>query len=53
MSLLLGKLKPGGGRLFINERSDDMSRYRTLLGYVPQDDVMLPNLTVRDTLLGR
>eukprot|EP00050_Salpingoeca_kvevrii_P018829 m.78949 g.78949 ORF g.78949 m.78949 type:complete len:642 (-) comp8173_c0_seq8:80-2005(-) len=38
------------GTIHINGRSVSMRDMRTLAGYVPQSDVLLPTLTVRETL---
>ncbi|KAJ8606285.1 hypothetical protein CTAYLR_010322 [Chrysophaeum taylorii] len=39
------------GSRFVNGREvDDLAAYSAFVGYVPQDDIMLPSLTVRQTL---
>jgi ABC-type multidrug transport system ATPase subunit len=38
------------GRVLVNGRDDDLSRYRTLTGFVPQEDVMLHELTAGENL---
>ncbi|KAF9424997.1 hypothetical protein BGZ76_003467 [Entomortierella beljakovae] len=51
ISLLTSKVSKDEGRIFINGQEEDLSHYRKLIGYVPQDDVMLRELTVNDILL--
>ncbi|KAF9174329.1 hypothetical protein BGX21_000215 [Mortierella sp. AD011] len=51
ISMLTSKVPKDEGRIFINGQEEDLSHYRKLIGYVPQDDVMLRELTVHDILL--
>ena len=39
------------GRVMVNGRDDDLRRYRTVTGFVPQDDIMMTTLTARENLL--
>jgi ABC-type multidrug transport system ATPase subunit len=52
LQLLLGYLRPSGGKVLINGR--DFYRHfdwvRNYIGYVPQDDLLLENLTVYENL---
>ena len=49
-SLLTGKIKRSNGVLLLNGTKDELSKYQKLVGYVPQDDIMLKELTVNDIL---
>ena len=39
------------GKVFINGRQGDLSSFKKLIGFVPQDDIMLSTMTVKETLL--
>lgn len=39
------------GKIRVNNKDTDMSKFRNLIGFVPQEDVMLRNLTVKENLL--
>ncbi|KAJ3211226.1 hypothetical protein HDU67_004669 [Dinochytrium kinnereticum] len=51
MNVLLGKMKNTSGEIRINNRPSDPSVYRKVIGYVPQEDTMLRELTVREVIL--
>ncbi|KAJ3083316.1 hypothetical protein HK102_001135, partial [Quaeritorhiza haematococci] len=51
ISTLTGKVKRTSGRITINGVEDELAKYRKLIGHVPQEDVMLRELTVRDILM--
>ncbi|KAJ3109362.1 hypothetical protein HK100_003303, partial [Physocladia obscura] len=51
MNVLMGKVSRTDGTLRINNVVAEMQTYRKIIGYVPQDDVMIPELTVRENLL--
>ncbi|KAF0442646.1 putative ATP-dependent permease ADP1 [Gigaspora margarita] len=51
VSLLTGKAKRTSGAVKINGVPDSLEKYRKLIGFVPQEDVMLRELTVRDILV--
>ncbi|KAF9364738.1 hypothetical protein BGX34_000542 [Mortierella sp. NVP85] len=51
ISMLTSKVLKDEGRIFINGQEEDLSHYRKLIGYVPQDDIMHRELTVHDILL--
>lgn len=39
------------GKTFLNGREVFLPRYQRLIGFVPQEDVMVRELTVRETLM--
>ena len=49
-SLLTGKSKRSKGVLKLNGVEDELSHYKKLVGVVPQDDIMLKELSVNDIL---
>ena len=49
-SLLTGKTKRSNGVVRINGKKEELTKYKKLLGFVPQDDIMLKELTVNDIL---
>ena len=51
ITLLTGKTKRTTGSVLINGEPDELSKYQKLIGYVPQEDIMLRELTVRDILI--
>jgi ABC-type multidrug transport system ATPase subunit len=51
VTLLTGKVKRTSGIVRINGIQEELSKYKKLIGYVPQEDVMLRELTVKDILL--
>ncbi|ORX93551.1 hypothetical protein BCR34DRAFT_629343 [Clohesyomyces aquaticus] len=51
VNVLMGKTKNTGGSIKVNGHPKDMSKYKKLIGYVPQDDIVLPELTVRENIL--
>ncbi|KAF9171373.1 hypothetical protein BGX20_007702 [Mortierella sp. AD010] len=51
ISMLTSKVPNNEGRILINGREENLSHYRKLIGYVPQDDIMIRELTVHDILL--
>ncbi|KAK5117593.1 hypothetical protein LTR62_005015 [Meristemomyces frigidus] len=51
LNVLMGKMTATGGTIKINGWVKDMSRYKKLIGYVPQDDIVFPELTVRENIL--
>lgn len=50
MNVLMGKSDRTGGRLMINGREAEMHHYKKIVGCVPQDDIMLQELTVRENI---
>ncbi|KAI1315793.1 hypothetical protein EDD11_000347 [Mortierella claussenii] len=49
--MLTSKIPKDEGRILINGQEEELSHYRKLIGYVPQDDIMMRELTVHDILL--
>jgi len=50
LSVMMGKVKRSGGSLFINGKESEMSAFKKVIGYVPQEDIMLRELTVRENI---
>eukprot|EP01135_Chromosphaera_perkinsii_P012005 Nk52_evm13s2568 gene=Nk52_evmTU13s2568 len=50
MSLVTGKAKKTHGTIKVNGVEEDLSKYKKLVGYVPQEDVMHRRLSVKDNL---
>ena len=51
ISLVTGKAKKTSGKVFVNkELQDGLMHYRKLVGFVPQEDVMIRSLSVRDNI---
>ncbi|MBQ7359574.1 MAG: ABC transporter ATP-binding protein [Lachnospiraceae bacterium] len=55
LSILAGLRMPKGGKLFLEERAVDTKAkrdtYQRRVGYVPQESILIPELTVWDNLL--
>ncbi|KAI0169250.1 hypothetical protein GGR52DRAFT_513166 [Hypoxylon sp. FL1284] len=51
VNVLMGKITNTGGSVMINNIPGKIKRYKKLIGYVPQDDVVLPELTVYENIL--
>jgi ABC-type multidrug transport system ATPase subunit len=51
LNVLMGKASHTGGAVKINGWPKDMNKYKKLIGYVPQDDIVFPELTVRENIL--
>ncbi|KAJ3330242.1 hypothetical protein HDU76_006138 [Blyttiomyces sp. JEL0837] len=51
MNVLMGKVPRTHGLLKINGVSAEMETFKKLIGYVPQEDIMLRELTVREIIL--
>ncbi|KAJ3159427.1 hypothetical protein HDU86_001745 [Geranomyces michiganensis] len=51
VSLLTNKAKRSEGTVRINGNVAELSTYRKLIGFVPQEDIMLRELKVRDILM--
>jgi len=51
VNLVTEKVKRTSGEIYINGKKDSLKNYKKLIGFVPQEDVMLRELTVQDILL--
>jgi ABC-type multidrug transport system ATPase subunit len=51
VNLLTDKVKRTTGEVRINGKKGSLKKYKKLIGFVPQEDVMLRELTVKDILL--
>ncbi|KAF4808228.1 ABC transporter G family member 25 [Colletotrichum siamense] len=51
VNVLMGKTKHTGGMVAVNNSPDKLKRYKKLIGYVPQDDIVLPELTVYENII--
>ncbi|KAL8805817.1 MAG: hypothetical protein Q9182_001729 [Xanthomendoza sp. 2 TL-2023] len=51
VNVLMGKQAFTGGTTKINGVPGDIKKYKKIIGYVPQDDIVLPELTVRENIL--
>ena len=51
VNVLMGKHSHTGGVTKINGSAGVSSKYRKVIGYVPQDDIVLSELTVRENIL--
>ncbi|KAJ3321189.1 hypothetical protein HDV06_004532 [Boothiomyces sp. JEL0866] len=51
MSVLCGKVQRTSGKLFISGKQIELYKFKKLIGFVPQEDVMHRGLTVRENLL--
>ncbi|KAJ3025265.1 UNVERIFIED_CONTAM: hypothetical protein HDU68_007310 [Siphonaria sp. JEL0065] len=50
VNVLMGKVERTSGDLTINGVQAEMHTFRKIIGYVPQDDIMLRELTVREVI---
>ncbi|KAF9942499.1 hypothetical protein BGZ67_001481 [Mortierella alpina] len=51
LSILAGKVVKTDGSVKVNGKEQTLSLWKKLIGYVPQEDVMLADLTVREILM--
>jgi len=51
VNLLTDKVKRTSGEVRINGKKESLMKYKKLIGFVPQEDIMLRELTVQDILL--
>lgn len=51
VNVLMGKTANTGGSVTVNNIPGKIKRYKKLIGYVPQDDIVLPELTVYENIL--
>jgi ABC-type multidrug transport system ATPase subunit len=50
MNILTNKIERTHGKLYICEKEVELSQYKKICGFVPQDDVMHRELTVRENI---
>lgn len=53
LSILAGKVAKTDGSIKVNGKEQTLSLWKKLIGFVPQEDVMLSDLTVREILMVR
>ncbi|KAI8909746.1 hypothetical protein EDD86DRAFT_226334 [Gorgonomyces haynaldii] len=51
MNVLCGKVSRTSGKLWVNGKEAEVHQFKKLIGYVPQEDVMLRELTVKENIL--
>lgn len=51
LSVLMGRVGRTAGSLCINGKVDEMWKFKKVTGFVPQDDIMMRELTVRENIL--
>ncbi|CAG8979776.1 hypothetical protein HYALB_00011584 [Hymenoscyphus albidus] len=51
VNVLMGKQSGITGITKVNGIAGDIKKYKKIIGYVPQDDIVLPELTVRENIL--
>jgi ABC-type multidrug transport system ATPase subunit len=51
LNALLGKIPISTGTVLINSTSQSLRRFQLSVGFVPQHDILIPCLTVKETLL--
>ena len=50
MNCLMGKIARTGGELLINGTPEEMHTFKKTIGYVPQEDIMLRELSVIENI---
>jgi ABC-type multidrug transport system ATPase subunit len=53
LSILAGKVAKTDGSIKVNGKEQTLSLWKKLIGFVPQEDVMLSDLSVREILMVR
>ena len=51
INVLMGSQAHTGGITRVNGSPGTIAKYKKVIGYVPQDDIVLPDLTVRENIL--
>jgi ABC-type multidrug transport system ATPase subunit len=51
MNVLAGKVQRSSGQVVINGKNNELHAYKDIVGYVPQEDIMLRCMTVYEILL--
>ncbi|KAI3654726.1 hypothetical protein MP228_000106 [Amoeboaphelidium protococcarum] len=50
MNVLMGKVQRTYGQLLINGKQLEIHEFKKIVGYVPQNDIMIQEMTVRETI---
>ncbi|KAI6245928.1 Broad substrate specificity ATP-binding cassette transporter ABCG2 [Erysiphe necator] len=50
-NLIMGKLSHTGGEIYANRAPCNISKFKRLIGFVPQDDILMAELTVRENIM--
>ncbi|KAJ3321188.1 hypothetical protein HDV06_004531 [Boothiomyces sp. JEL0866] len=50
LSVLSGKVKRTAGKLFVSGKEMEMQKFKNFIGFVPQEDVMHRDMTVRENI---
>ncbi|KAI0406240.1 hypothetical protein F4802DRAFT_606249 [Xylaria palmicola] len=50
VNVLMGKTRPTAGKIYVNHIVSSVSRYKKLIGYVHQNDIIMPECTVRENI---
>ncbi|KAJ2998064.1 hypothetical protein HDV02_004889 [Globomyces sp. JEL0801] len=50
LNVLLGKIQGTSGKVIINDCEGSLADLKKVVGFVPQQDIMLPELTVRENI---
>ncbi|KAH9275263.1 hypothetical protein BASA83_002498 [Batrachochytrium salamandrivorans] len=51
MNVLCGKANRTSGKLWVNEKEAEITEFKKIIGFVPQEDIMHRELTVRENIL--
>ncbi|KAK4237658.1 hypothetical protein C8A03DRAFT_15822 [Achaetomium macrosporum] len=51
VNVLMGKTAHTTGTIYVNGEASQISRFKKLIGYVPQDDVLMAECTVRENIM--
>ncbi|KAF3026722.1 hypothetical protein E8E14_014758 [Neopestalotiopsis sp. 37M] len=51
VNLLMGRTTRTTGQLYVNGVPAQITKFKQLIGYVPQDDVLVPECTVRENIM--
>lgn len=51
INVLMGKLTSTEGSVMVNHVPAQMDRYKKLIGYVPQDDIVFSELSIRENII--
>ncbi|OKL59300.1 hypothetical protein UA08_05039 [Talaromyces atroroseus] len=51
VNVLMGKTNHTGGLVAVNNSPGKLKKYKKVIGYVPQDDIVLPELTVFENIV--